>query len=200
MKIDTKYPDVPLLGELNFEVVTGDGKYAYRFYTDGKSQLIRKGVLWDARDPIGDNLIFSLAYDLFEMRSKAAPAEPKPARALAREVLDAAKTPREDNGTTLLPIPADRVLELIARGISVDRDRGLVDFEAIAAHMVRHVVDSNTMFSVTDLKNIIVAALKYAQASGARFVPRTIPEHEYAEGVQAAVEAFTTTMKAKGFF
>ena len=79
----------------------------------------------------------------------------------------------------------------------MDRDRGFVDFEAVADIIMKNWSPGGD--NGGRCRSFIVTALNYAQRSGARFAPRkTIAEEDYADGVAAACEAFAATLKDKG--
>lgn len=54
-------------------VSVNDGKYTVVLEADGKLHALRYGEVW--RDLVGDNLVYSLAYELDEERSKNAQLE-----------------------------------------------------------------------------------------------------------------------------
>lgn len=107
------------------------------------------------------------------------------------KIIDEAKLPTS-NGVKILPVHIDHVKTLLTRAVTEDRNAGTPNFDAIADK----VLSKYSHGEVIIIRQFILTALKYAQASGARF---TAPdEADYAEAVGHAVEAFMTTLKGKG--
>jgi hypothetical protein len=194
----TEYPNIPLLGELNFEVSIYDKKYAYRFYTDGKSELIRKGVLWD-RNTLGDRLILAMAQEIYELRQKLEPRAAMTAHQFVDIFLTKIRIPTTD-GASPAPLPIGKVRELLVTAIAEDRAAGaVINIDRIVNQVCGWDLCSGDQVSGDSVRNMVRLALQYAQASGARFPAQVPTEDDYVEAVSVACEAFTSALKDKGF-
>lgn len=200
--------------ELAFQVSVAEGKYTYRSFKDGSSDMLRYGVLWSARDVTGDKAMFCFAYELHALQqnkpTQAAPpqiaspspaSEPLTAHQFMQEFMKGVSLPRQDAKTYAL-VPVERVRELITLAVQADRTAGVaMNFEAIAAQVIPGSdtgVDVGAD-SVLVRRATLVHTLRYAQACGARFKPGNPTEDDYTECVTEACEAFMASMKNRGF-
>lgn len=117
---------------------------------------------------------------------------------LADKIIGTTKFPTSD-GVHALPLNLEQVRTLIARAVTEDRDTGVRDFTWIAKKVLEGTAQGQ-VWSLIGLENMITLALRYAQASGARFKQNAPNETDYVEGVQNAIEAFCTTLKDKGLW
>jgi predicted SpoU family rRNA methylase len=114
---------------------------------------------------------------------------------LADTIVKRARLPTSD-GKTVLPVSVETVRTLIAQAITEDRETE-TNFNAIVDKVMENYGGDGTIKSI---RNISLLALQHAQSAGARFQKEGPNEADYAEAVQSAIEAFSTTLKDKGLW
>lgn len=107
------------------------------------------------------------------------------------------KLPQDSAGRGYLPVPYEHVREIISRAITQDRGADKPDFEEIMRSVVDQYTDGE-LVPIDTARNLIVAALNYAQASGTRF--KGISEADYDDACRAGFESFCSTLKDKGLW
>lgn len=115
---------------------------------------------------------------------------------LADKIIADARLPTAD-GKQVLPVNIENIRALIARAVTEDRMTETPDFSAIADTVLANYNHGETIMAA---RNAVVVALQYAQTGGARFKKAGVLEDDYIEAVNNAVEAFCTTLKAKGLW
>lgn len=126
-------------------------------------------------------------------------AQPMLPLALADHIIAEQRLPKGEDGKTPLPLGVERIRELIGLAITRDRERGPLDYAAIAKHVLERN-KSGEVWTIIGLQNLVVVALNYAQSLGARLEKKqSISEEDYAEASRAGHEAFTSTLKDMGY-
>ena len=69
-------------------IIIEDGKYEYRFYPDGNSEVLRYGEPW--RDTVGDKLMYCMASEIEQLRARVVELEQSLSRIVS--YYDLAKT------------------------------------------------------------------------------------------------------------
>lgn len=112
------------------------------------------------------------------------------------EFMTAHPVPLREDSDVQVSMTRAQLHVLITRAIVLDRQQS-IDFEAVADKVLVGYTPglSEHMGSV---RHVILTALRYAQASGARFEGPS--ETDYAEAVASGIEAFTACLKDKGLW
>lgn len=192
--------------ELDFEIDVENGKYTIRvFKGNGGIDFLRHSEPWisDTTGIPGINMWIDLIFEVHAWRTGQGSASAQMPREFAEKIVTAAKLPKDIDGREPLPIPREKLVELIALAVTRDRERGPLDARAIAETVLKPGDDGRRLpLSVEEFrqraKTLIISALITAQARGARIEKKTINEDDYAEASRAGHEAFMSCLKDKG--
>lgn len=183
--------------ELNFEVSVADGKYTYRSFSNGTSDALRYGETW--QELTGNKFVYCLAYELNDLREGVGRGLAQMPHEAARGLIEFIKLPRGDDGKTPLPVPADKIIDLIAMALTRDRDSGGVNPDEIVRLMMPSITAVTTDIELhARIASVVRSAIRTAQARGARIRVSAIGEDDYAEASRAGHEAFMACLKDKG--
>lgn len=187
---------------IDFALDVENGKYTVRVYKNGGFDVLRYGDPWidESFSIRGAKMWTAMIFELHAYRSGHGTARALMPRELAREFLEGQGLPRDGDGRAPLPVPIEKVEDMLARIVTEDRASGPIDPERI----VKVTIDDQEVpewatFTRKQVATFIRSAIKTAQARGARIRPE-ITEDDYAEASRAGHEAFMACLKDKGLY